>query len=146
SALRPTRSEELFDEHRQLFDAVLPFFSARGRLPSVKELPNSALLYQAIPRIDLILRALERALGDDVFSRVVSERRQDLLVYLALSRFNKRPPLQRLPEDLQLDIRSLFPSYRAACVAADELLFRLGDRMTLETAFAQPPVGKLTPN
>lgn len=144
SALRPTSAERLFDEHRRLFDAVLPFFSNRGRLPSVRECPDAARLYETVPRIDTILRALRRAVGSDAFDRIVFDRKQDLLVYLALARFTKRLRLCKLPDDLQLDIRSFFQSYEAACSEADRLLSIVGTRPALETAFSAARVGKLT--
>jgi DNA phosphorothioation-associated putative methyltransferase len=144
AALRPTSAERLFDEHRGLFDAVLPFFSERGRLPSVMECSAAAQLYEAIPRIGTVLRALRRAVSPDAFDRIVFDRSQDLLVYLGLARFGKRPQLHKLPDDLQLDIRSFFRSYDAACAEADKLLFAVGRRLTLETAFSEATVGKLT--
>lgn len=139
-------SERLFEEHRGLFDAVLPFFCERGRLPSVKECAAAASLYQSVPRLTFILESIERLVGASEYARIVSERRQDLLVYLALARFAKRPSLHRLPEDLQLDIRSFFPSYQAACSAADELLFAVGVQERVEQAFQEASVGKLTGN
>jgi len=125
-------SERLFKEHRGLFEAVLPFFCQRGRLPSITECGAAAALYEGVPRLNFILESIERLVGAEDYGRIVSERRQDLLVYLALSRFSKRPPLQRLPDDLHLDIRSFFPSYHAACSAADDLLFAVGSRDSLE--------------
>ncbi|MFN8059571.1 MAG: DNA phosphorothioation-associated putative methyltransferase [Vicinamibacterales bacterium] len=138
--------ERLFEEHRGLFEAVLPFFCERGRLPSVKECASAASLYQTVPRLTFILESIERLVGASDYDKIVSERRQDLLVYLALARFSKRPSLHRLPEDLQLDIRSFFPSYQAACAEADGLLFAVGVRERLESAFQEACVGKLTGN
>lgn len=139
-------SERLFEQHRALFKAVLPFFCDRGRLPSVKECEAAAALYETVSRLNFILECIEKLVGPEEYGRIVSERRQDLLVYLALSRFAKRPSLHRLPEDLQLDIRSFFPSYQAACSAADELLFAVGVQSRLEKAFQEASVGKLTGN
>ena len=138
--------ERLFEEHRELFEAVLPFFCERGRLPSVRECAAAGTLYQTIPRLTFILESIEKLTGSDEYARIVAERTQDLLVYLALSRFSKRPALHRLPEDLQLDIRSFFPSYQAACSAADELLFAVGVQSRLDQAFTDARVGKLTGN
>jgi DNA phosphorothioation-associated putative methyltransferase len=139
-------SERLFEEHRVLFEAVLPFFCERGRLPSVKECDAVASLYQRVPRLNFILECIEKLVGAEDYAKLILERQQDLLVYLALSRFSKRPSLQRLPDDLKLDIRSFFPSYRAACRAADELLFAVGVRERLEKAFQGAAIGKLTGN
>lgn len=138
--------ERLFEDKRGLFEAVLPFFLERGRLPSVKECAAAAPLYKAVPRLTFILASVKRLVGPADYEKLVSERRQDLLVYLALSRFSKRPSIGRLPDDLQLDIRSFFSSYQAACSAADELLFAVGQRSRLEHGFQTAEVGKLTGN
>ena len=50
------------------------------------------------------------AIGADIFDKRVEDRRQDLMVYLALAQFDGRPSLRRLPADIQLDVRSLFAS------------------------------------
>lgn len=143
-SLRLARSESIFNEYRSAFDQILPFFSSRGRLPSAAEVPATAELLRQVPRIDSLLRAIRSAVGAESFDRLVAERQQDLLVYLALTRFHKRPALHRLSPDVQLDIRSLFPSYRSACERADQLLFQVGDRSSREAAFQQSGIGKLT--
>jgi DNA phosphorothioation-associated putative methyltransferase len=74
------------------------------------------------------------------------ERSQDLLVYLAMSKFGKRVPVSKLPNDIRLDVRAFFSTYNQACAAADELLFSAGDRSKLDRAFSSAPVGKLTPS
>jgi DNA phosphorothioation-associated putative methyltransferase len=70
----------------------------------------------------------------------------DLLVYLALSRFRRRPHLHELPRDIQLDIRAFFRNYGRATAEADRLLFSAGDVDLLEFAFHHTEVGKLTGN
>jgi DNA phosphorothioation-associated putative methyltransferase len=145
-SLRPSSAELVFDRHRQLFDEILPFFSARGRLPAVHEVAAIGQLLEAVPRVDTLLRAIRTAVGSEAFDKVVSERQQDLLVYLALAKFDKRPSIQRLPLDIQLDVRSLFPSYAVACERADQLLLQVGDRCSREAAFQEATVGKLTGN
>ena len=55
-----------------------------------------------------------------------AERRQDLLVYLALSQFGQRPKFKHLSPPLQADVKALFGSYPQACTAADLMLISLG--------------------
>ena len=119
--------------------------SARaGDCRALRNAPPQPSCIRLYSRIDTILRAIKRAVGEQAFDEIVFERRQDLLVYLALARFAKRARLRKLPEDLQLDIRSFFQSYDAACAEADKLLFAVGRRADLEAAFSQATVGKLT--
>jgi DNA phosphorothioation-associated putative methyltransferase len=69
-----------------------------------------------------------------------------LLVYLALGRFRRRPPMSALPTGLQRDIRAFFGSYSSDCRRADEVLFRAGDAEAVDDACRRSAVGKLLPN
>ena len=69
-----------------------------------------------------------------------------MLVYLALGRFRRRPPISALPIGLRRDIRSFFGSYTDACRRADDLLFRAGDADAVNDACRRSAVGKLLPN
>ena len=71
---------------------------------------------------------------------------EDFLVYLALGRFRRRPPISALPIGLRRDIRSFFGSYADGCRRADDLLFRAGDADAVDDACRRSAVGKLLPN
>ena len=71
---------------------------------------------------------------------------EDLLVYLALGRSRRRPPMSALPIGLRRDIRSFFDSYTNGCRRADGLLFRAGDADAVDDACRRSSVGKLLPN
>ncbi len=71
---------------------------------------------------------------------------EGLLVYLALGRFRRRPPISALPVGLRRDIRSFFGSYADGCRRADDLLFRAGDADAVDEACRRSAVGKLLPN
>ena len=70
---------------------------------------------------------------------------QDLLVYLALARFDGRPRFAELGAVLQCDIKGLVGSYARACRAADELLLSIGSAELIDAACRDSSVGKLTP-
>lgn len=72
-------------------------------------------------------------------------RRQDLLVYLALARFDRRPTFGDLAPLLQRDVKSFCGSYAAAKKAADRLLFSLGAPGRIDAASRAAEVGKLMP-
>src|SRR5262249_17245582 len=73
-------------------------------------------------------------------------RREDLLVYLALARFRKRPMRSQLPLTLQRDMKAFFGTYAKACAEADELLFRAGDAAAIDGACKRTTTGKLLPD
>lgn len=144
--LHAKRPDVLLERHKAEFDALLPFFSRRGRLPSVDEVPQAGALYRAVAGLDALLEAVRVAVGAGEFDALVEARREDILLYLALAKFEGRPTLRCLPIDLQLDVRSFFPSYPVACRAADRLLLAVGKPTALAQAFSQATVGKLTGN
>ena len=68
------------------------------------------------------------------------------MVYLALARFRKRPPISALPLTLQRDMKAFFGAYTRACAAADEMLFKAGDVTAIDEACKRTTVGKLLPD
>ena len=84
--------------------------------------------------------------GPAEWDAIHDRRREDLLIYLALARFRKRPPLGQLPRTLQRDMRAFFGTYTKACQEADSLLFRAGDATAIDEACRRSPVGKLLPD
>jgi DNA phosphorothioation-associated putative methyltransferase len=95
----------------------------------------------------LASRLLQASLiGPEEWVAVSQRSTVDLLVYLALGRFRRRPPMSALPIGLQRDIRAFFGSYTNGCRRADDLLFRASDADAVDDACRRSPVGKLLPN
>jgi DNA phosphorothioation-associated putative methyltransferase len=84
--------------------------------------------------------------GTEEWEAITRRSTEDLLVYLALGRSRRRPPMSALPIGLQRDIRSFFGSYSSGCRRADDLLFRAGDAAAVDDACRRSAVGKLLPN
>jgi DNA phosphorothioation-associated putative methyltransferase len=84
--------------------------------------------------------------ADDEWDLIRRRRTEDLLVYLALARFRKRPPIGKMPRTLQRDMRDFFGAYTKACQRADDLLFRAGDAEAIDEACERSPVGKQLPD
>ena len=145
AAPRQRQSDLLFEQHKALFEILIAFFTTRGRLPDEAELPETSLICQAVGSLARAFGIIRRVTGDEEWKHIREERIQDLLIYLALSRFDGRPRFSQLPRDLQLDVRAFFSTYSRACDAADKLLFSAGDRKAVDQAFRVSPVGKLTP-
>jgi len=137
---------EEFERHRRLLSPIVDFLDVRGRLPSEVEVPMAGELVQQLGSFARARRIVVQALGADYVEQAEVARTEDLLVYLALTRFQRRPRFSVLPIDFQQDVRSLFRSYERACVLADEVLLSVGQREPLEKAFRTSNVGKLTPS
>lgn len=82
----------------------------------------------------------------ETWEAVARRRREDILVYLALSRFRKRPLLSHLPVGLQRDMKAFFGTYNKACAESDELLFKAGDATAIDDASKRSTIGKLLPD
>jgi DNA phosphorothioation-associated putative methyltransferase len=113
AAPRQRQSDLLFEQHKPLFEPLIAFLTARGRLPDESELPEVPLICQAVGSLNRAFGIIRRVTGDEAWKRIRDERSQDLLMYLALSRFDGRPRFAQLPRDLQLDVRALLFGMRS---------------------------------
>ena len=84
--------------------------------------------------------------GHAEWDAIRDRRREDLLIYLALAGFRKRPLLGQLPRTLQRDLRAFFGTYSRACQEADAPRFRTGDTTAIDEPCRHSPVGKLLPD
>ena len=145
-APRVDRSESLYSANKEILDVLVGFLTARGRVPDDMELPEiTPALRDTFGSVKRAVAVVTRTLGDVQWRDVQRERTQDVLVYLALTRFDGRPKFNELPRDLQLDVRAFFTSYQAAGALADALLFSVGNVKALDSIFRAAPIGKLMP-
>jgi DNA phosphorothioation-associated putative methyltransferase len=142
---RLARSVELFRSHEALLAPLMSFVSERGRVPNDDEVPNLADLQNVFGSIRKAFRIVIRATSAAQWDQIAEQRALDLLIYLALSRFDTRPAYGHLPRELQRDVKGFFSNYKQACENADELLFALRDQKLVESACQISEIGKLTP-
>lgn len=146
STPRPRRADALWEEHRDLLEPLAEFWESRGRLPDPTEIEHASKIAETIGSIRSAATVLRRVLGDERFESASQAAESDLVVFLALEAFRGRPKFSELPEDTQLDVRAHFGSYKAACGAADDLLFALADEARLGEALRTVPFGKVLPD
>lgn len=142
---RLARSTELFKAHEELLQPLMTFVGERGRVPADNELPNLAEIQNVFGSVRKAFRIVIRATDAAQWDQIAEQRALDLLIYLALSRFDGRPVYGQLPQELQRDVRGFFSTYKQACENADELLFALRDQKVVESACQVSEIGKLTP-
>ncbi len=145
-APRKRISELRFEEHRELLELFMPAIADLGRLPEADEFSRAAEVVAQFGSLKRGFALVRRVTGDAEWDAIRQRRIEDLLVYLALARFRKRPPLGQLPRTLQRDMRAFFGTYTKACQRADELLFKAGDTAAIDEACQCSPVGKLLPD
>ncbi len=142
---RIRRSERLYEENQVVLQELMSFVMDRGRLPEFDEIRAGAELTSVFGTVRRAFQVVRRVTGAEQWEAITEERRNDLLVYLALGRFPRRPPFSSLPTVLQRDIKALFTTYKRACEGGDQLLFSAGDMKKINEACSRSPFGKLMP-
>ena len=141
-----TECQELVTDHKELIDPLMAFVNERGRLPVDGELSTAPQLTQAFGSVPRAFSLLRRLTGSERWDQVRQLRRDDILVYLALAAFPKRPRFGALPDELRHDIRAFFGSYKTGCAEADSVLFSAGNQDVIDQACSRASVGKLLPD
>jgi DNA phosphorothioation-associated putative methyltransferase len=139
-------SEVRFERHRDLLEPLMAWITDRGRIPEPDEFPGSDQLIADLGSIRRATALIYKVTGLTEWEGIRRRRTEDLLIYLALANFRRRPPFAALPLSIQRDIRAFFGTYRRACDQADALLFQAGSADAVDEACKQSPLGKLLPN
>ena len=134
------------DEQKELLRPLVEFFEERGRAPAEDELPNGDPIRERFGSLRTALRLVEQGHSHEEWQRIVTARGQDLLLFLALSRFDGRPRFAQLQIAVRRDIKSLFSTYRRACEQADMALLSAGDMQRIRRAAQRSEVGKRMPS
>ncbi len=135
-----------FEDYRELLTPLMAFFTDRGRLPTLEELPEAAALNNQFGSLKRAFQIVLQATNPQEWDTISDRRRGDLLVYLALSHFGRRPKLRDLAPVVQADIKGLFGGYQQACAAADLMLMSLGNLAVVAERCQTSPIGKKLPN
>lgn len=142
--------EDLLDTHRELCDAFWQRCLELGRLPFPDEFSRYDELKAILGSPAKVFRALERRYDTSDFTAAQQSRREDLLVYLALSLFGRRQPYTRLPETLQRDVKAFFGTYQQGLEEGRTLLFSIADINSIteacEEAHQSLPASQLLPH
>jgi DNA phosphorothioation-associated putative methyltransferase len=142
----PWINQALFDQHRELLQPLIAFLTRRGRLPRPGELPDSEPVRRIFGSLARAFAVITAATDPHQWEQLFTQRAADLLVYLALARFDGRPRFTDLPTALQYDIRQFCGTYQSGCQKADRLLVTAGNTDAVDLAACASPVGKLTPS
>lgn len=146
SRARLRRSDVVFDEHQDLLEDYMAWVEEHGRVPRPGEYERQPELREKVGTPRQAFQIIKVLTGEERWDRARVARYEDLLVYLALSRFHRRPKLGDLPGELQHDIKDFFGSYKAAIEAADRALFAIGEQELITEAIRSAKVGKRMPS
>ena len=137
-------ANEVFEKNKPLLQPIVDFLLERGRLPDYSELKCGNDLKDKFGNVRRAFGVIRQVLNEADWNKVQEERTEDLSIYLGLAKFSGRPSVSKLANDVQLDIKAFFGSYKEACKQADELLFSIGDQTLINKACQDAPCGKLT--
>jgi DNA phosphorothioation-associated putative methyltransferase len=147
--LRPRKKTgvvDLYERHKDLLDQFWNQVLIMGRLPQPGEFGQEVELKEKIGGPKKVHRLFLEHYGADTYTAARKQRKEDLLVYLAMANFRKRVPLKDLDDALQADIKSHFGTYRQAQEKGLDLLFSTGQEEALEKAVAGLNFGWLDSN
>ncbi|MDJ1184693.1 DNA phosphorothioation-associated putative methyltransferase [Roseofilum casamattae] len=133
-----------FEDYQELLTPLMQFMTERGRLPKRGELLAETAILEEFGTFRRAFQIVLQATEEEEWEKISTARQQDFLVYLALSHFSDRPRFRHLSPLIRQDIKSLFGSYKSACILADEMLFSIGDLEFIQRCCSHARVGKLT--
>ena len=143
---RIRHTNKRFEDYQQLLSPLMAFFTERGRLPIKDELASEIAINSEFGSLRRAFQVIVQATDTEEWGAITHTRQQDLMVYLALTKFGHRPRIGQLAIEVQNDIKILFGSYRQACEQADEMLFGLGDLSCIASCCRKSKIGKILPD
>ncbi len=135
-----------FEDYQVMLTPLMDFFSRRGRLPVKGELPEEQNIKSEFRSFRQAFKLILKSTNPEEWEAIAHKRRDELLIYLALSKFSGRPTMRKLPHQVKEDIKALFNSYNEACLLADMMLFSLRDIENIADYCAESPVGQRRKN
>ena len=125
---------------------LINWVSTYARFPTESEFPElDKILALGVSRKFLQEWAFAN-LDQKILATTRNIKRQDILLMLALTRFDGRPKFTDLPDKTKHDVKSFFSSYQKACAEADSLLFSVGKTETIRQEIELATVGKKLPD
>lgn len=134
----------IYELHGEILDAFWASMLDLGRLPLPEEFERTQELDAAIGSAKKAQRLFLRRFGDDLLRKAFDLRRNDLLVYMALSNFRKSVPFKHLPAPLKLDVKTFLGGHKAGREEAMRLLFAAGNPGTITRLCEDTPFGHQT--
>ena len=126
------KAKLLITQHPALYNDFWQTCLTLGRLPNNNEFAESAQIKSLTGPFKKTFSLLQALYDTSEFEQAQQKRKEDLLVYFAMSLFEKRKPYTQQTDSLKLDIKALFGEYKTALNLAEELLFAIADIELIE--------------
>lgn len=139
---------QLYEANEAVLEPLLSFMKVHGRPPRSGEVTEESIaaIRDAVGSMGRAQQLIRKVTDDAYWEQVTVHRRAELLVYIALSRFSRRPRFNQLGTTLATDIRTHFGKYQDACIQADRMLLACGDPAIVLVNARSSKVGKQTPS
>lgn len=126
------KAKLLITQNQAIFETFWSVCLELGRIPANDEFSESNTIRELIGSHKKTFSLLEEMFDTEEFKKAEKNRKEDLLLYFAMSLFEKRKPYTQQPEALKRDIKALFGDYNTAQSLATELLFAISDTDLIE--------------
>ena len=138
---RERRNVDRYELHKELFVQFWQTLLELGRAPEPGEFDRLAEVTKAAGGIKRALALVVTRNGEQLWQTVRKSRTEDVLVYLAMTKFRKRFLRREIPLRIKNDIRSFFGDLPSAQTRARDLLFAAGDPGEIDVACEGVDVG-----
>ena len=138
---RERRNVDRYELNKELFEKFWQTLLELGRAPEPGEFDRFAEVTKAAGGINRALALVVTRNGEQLWQAVRKSRTEDVLVYLAMTKFRKRFLRREIPLRIKNDIRSFFGDLPTAQTQARDLLFAAGDPGEIEVACEGVDVG-----
>ncbi|MEL4894560.1 DNA phosphorothioation-associated putative methyltransferase [Crocosphaera sp. Alani8] len=135
-----------FEDYEHLLQPLMKFYTQRGRLPVKGEIQNEGQIKEEFRSFRQAFKVILQVTEENDWEMITEKRRQDLLLYLALSQFDRRPKMRELSPEVKQDIKSLFGSYNSACIIADAMLYQVGNLEIIAQLCQKQTIGRKLKN
>lgn len=138
---RERRSVDRYELHKELFEQFWQTLLELGRAPEPGEFDRLAEVTKAAGGINRAVALVVTRNGEQLWQTVRKSRTEDVLVYLAMTKFRKRFLRREIPLRIKNDIRSFFGDLPTAQTRARDLLFAAGDPGEIDVACEGVDIG-----
>jgi len=124
---RKLKRDSLYEQHKQLLDSFWEVMLDFGRVPKNNEYEFNIELREKIGTPKKARNIFIAKYGNETLKAAFKSRRDDLLVYLALSNFKSRVPFKHMSLKLQNDIKTFLGSYKEGLEQSRKMLFSIAN-------------------
>ena len=133
--------DQLIEQNEKLVKSFWDSMLELGRIPLQEEFEQMPELIENVTSAKRLRSIFIERYGVDTIKKAYDMRKNDLLVYLALSNFNRKVPFKHLSKSLQTDIKTFFGSYKQGVEEGITTLFKIGDPQIIKTLSEKTPFG-----